>query len=348
MNGGTPQAAAGRSAVGQANYHRLVRELPRPGAVLVRRLAFASVIANVCIVVTGGAVRLTDSGLGCPIWPRCTEDSYVPTEALPHHSLIEFGNRMLTFVLGLVMFASFAAILLYQPRRRPLVRLSLAALLAIPAQAVVGGITVLTGLNPWTVAAHFLVSMVLVAATVLVWHRAGETVDTAPRPVVRPELLLLARVLTAVTAVTLVMGTVVTGSGPHAGDKAAMRTGFDPATVSQLHADVVMLLVGLSVATWVALRATGAPVAVRRAAGALVAVEAAQGLIGYAQYFTGLPIALVELHMLGACAVWIAALRVLLACRVRSSVDADAVGDRAIESPGSGAPQAEPAVSSNG
>jgi heme a synthase len=304
----------------------------------VRRLALASVACNVGIVVTGGAVRLTGSGLGCPTWPRCTDDSYVPTSAMEHHSLIEFGNRMVTFVLGLVMVAAFAATVLQRPRRGPLVRLSLAALAGIPAQAVIGGVTVLTGLNPWTVAAHFLASMLLLAATVLLWQRAREDADTPPRAMVRPEMLLLARVLTAVTAVTLVMGTLVTGSGPHAGDRAALRTGFDPAVVSQLHADVVMLLVGLSVATWVALRATGAPAEVRRAAAALVGVELAQGLVGYVQYFTGLPVVVVGLHMLGACLVWIGALRVLLACRVRRAVPGPRPGAAAGGEPVAAAP----------
>lgn len=321
------------------NYHRSVRALPEVRPTLVRRLALASVVGNVVIVATGGAVRLTKSGLGCPTWPRCTDESYVPTDELAYHSLIEFGNRTLTFVLGIVMVATLAAILLQRPRRRSLVVLSVAALLGIPAQAVIGGITVHTDLNPWTVAAHFLVSMVLVALTTLLWHRASEHSDAAPRPVVRSELLALARLLVGVAAVTLVLGTLVTGSGPHAGDAAAARTGFDPATITQLHADVVMLLVGLTIATWLALRAAGAPAAVRRAAVVLVAVELSQGLIGYVQYFTDLPIVLVGLHMLGACMVWIAALRVLFAARVRDghpddlAVTSTRAGDDAAPAP---------------
>jgi cytochrome c oxidase assembly protein subunit 15 len=275
------------------------------------------VVANTAIVVTGGAVRLTDSGLGCPTWPRCTADSFVPTGQRSGHEVIEFGNRTLTFVLGLVALGTLIAVLRQRPRRRPLVRLATAAFLGIPAQAVLGGITVRAGLNPWTVAAHFLLSSALVAVTVLLWWRAGEQSDPPPRRAVRPELLLLGRGLVGVTAVVLVLGTIVTGSGPHAGDAAAARTGFDPATVAPLHADAVMLLLGLTAATALALRATRANPAVRRSAVLLLGVELAQGGIGYLQYFTGLPVLLVGAHLLGSQLVWIAALRLLLGMRIR-------------------------------
>jgi cytochrome c oxidase assembly protein subunit 15 len=287
---------------------------------VVRRLAFGSVVANTAIVVTGGAVRLTASGLGCPTWPRCTADSYTPTAERSVHTQIEYGNRMLTFVLGLVVLATLVAVLLQRPRRRPLAGLATVAFLGIPAQAVLGGITVLTGLNPWTVAAHFLLSAAIVGVTVTLWWRAREACDGPPRPVVGPELLLLGRLLVAVTATVLVLGTVVTGSGPHAGDAAAARTGFDPATVGQLHADAVMLLVGLTLATVLALRATRAPGPVRRPAVLLLGVELAQGGIGYLQYFTGLPVLLVGAHLLGAMLVWILAVRTLLGMRVREPV----------------------------
>lgn len=294
-------------------------ELPRTSASTVRRLALASVVANCVIVVTGGAVRLTGSGLGCPTWPRCTGQSYVPTQAQALHGAIEFGNRMLTFVLTVVVILTFLAAVRARHRRRSLVGLSLAALLGIPAQAVLGGITVLTGLNPWTVAGHFVLSMGLIALGMVLWHRATQGVDTPPVPVVRPELAWLVRGLVAATAVTLAVGAVVTGSGPHAGDRHAVRTGLDPAMMSQLHADVVMLLVGMSVATWVALRATAATSGVRRAAAVLIGVELAQGAIGYTQYFTGLPSLLVGAHLVGACLVWVAALRLLLVTRVRTA-----------------------------
>jgi cytochrome c oxidase assembly protein subunit 15 len=291
----------------------------------MRRLALATVVANTAIVITGGAVRLTDSGLGCPTVPRCTDDSYVPTAATAGHGAIEFTNRMLTFVLTAVVLAALVAAVRQHPRRRPLVRLATAVLLGIPAQAVLGAVTVLTGLNPWTVAAHFLLSMViLAAATTLHWRSTRPDGPVSPAgpasPAVRPELLALGRGLLGLTAAVLALGTVVTGSGPHAGDPAAGRTGFDLETVSQLHADAVMLLIGLTIATAVALRATGAPAEARRAAAILLGVELAQGLIGFVQYFTGLPELLVGAHLLGAGLVWIAAVRTVLAMRVRAAV----------------------------
>jgi cytochrome c oxidase assembly protein subunit 15 len=294
-------------------------ELPRASAVLVRRLAVASVVANTGIVVTGGIVRLTGSGLGCPTWPTCTDASLTPTAAYAQHGVIEFTNRMLTFVLTAVVLATLLAVL--RSGRRSLLPLAVTAFLGIPAQAVLGGITVLTGLNPWTVAAHFLLSMGILAVTTTLAWRAYQP-DGAARPAVNPSLVTLVRVLVGVTAAVLALGTVVTGSGPHAGDANVPRTGFDPATVSQLHADAVMLLLGLTAATLLWLRGSKAPRATTRAAAVLLAVELSQGVIGFVQYFTGLPIALVALHLLGACLVWIAALRLLLATATREPVTA--------------------------
>ena len=198
--------------------------------------------------------------------------------------------------------------------------LGVAAFLGIPAQAVLGGVTVLTGLNPWTVAAHFLLSMAIIAVTVALAWRAARP-DGPARPVLGRELTWLVRAVVAVVALVLALGTVVTGSGPHAGDEAAARTGFDPETVSQLHADAVMLLVGLTVAAVLWLRAAGAPAEVRRAGAVLLGVELAQGLVGFVQYFTGLPVLLVGAHLIGACLVWIAAVRLLLATRTRAAGD---------------------------
>jgi cytochrome c oxidase assembly protein subunit 15 len=297
-------------------------ELPRAPEVLVRRLAVASVVANAGIVVTGGIVRLTGSGLGCPTWPSCTAGSLTPTAAYAQHGVIEFTNRMLTFVLTAVVLATLLAV--WRSTRRPLRPLALTAFLGIPAQAVLGGITVLTGLNPWTVAAHFLLSMGILAVTGTLAYRAYQP-DGEPRRVVNPSLVTLVRVLTGVTVAVLALGTVVTGSGPHAGDADVPRTGFDPETVSQLHADAVMLLIGLTVATWLWLRGSKAPAGPTRAALVLLVVELAQGLIGFVQFFTGLPVALVAFHLLGACLVWIAALRLLLTTSTRAVAGAEAV-----------------------
>jgi cytochrome c oxidase assembly protein subunit 15 len=262
----------------------------------VSRVALANAVANGLIVVTGGAVRLTGSGLGCPTWPRCTDASFVATPELAGHGAIEFGNRLLTFVLTAVAVAT--VVVVFRSLRRDLRPLAVLGVLGIPAQALLGGVTVLTGLNPWTVAAHFLLSMVLVAVATTLWLRSRE--PGVGRPLLRRPVALLVRGIAVVTAVVLVLGTVVTGSGPHSGDPAAGRTGFDPALVSQLHADVVFLLLGLTVALLVALHATDSPGRVRRAARDLLLVELAQGVVGYVQYFTELPVVLVLLHMAGA------------------------------------------------
>jgi cytochrome c oxidase assembly protein subunit 15 len=293
----------------------------RPSVRTVRRLALASVVANAAIVVTGGAVRLTDSGLGCPTWPRCTSSTYTPTAASNAHGLIEFGNRMLTFVLVAVVAATLVAVVRQRPRRPSLVRLATLLVLGIPAQAVLGGITVRTGLNPWTVMGHFLLSMLLLGVAVALHWRAGES-DGTVRPLVAQPLRQLSYAVLGVVALVLVAGTVVTGSGPHSGDAKAARTGFSPESVSQLHADLVMLLVGLSIAMWLAVRAVGGP---SRDAGILVVVVLGQGAIGWTQYFTDLPVALVAVHMAGACLVLMAACRAVLALRERTPAAAVAV-----------------------
>ncbi|MDT0532948.1 COX15/CtaA family protein [Micromonospora sp. DSM 115977] len=285
---------------------------------LLRRLALASIIANVGIVVTGGAVRLTGSGLGCPTWPRCTEESYVTTPEMGIYGVIEFGNRLLTFAVGFIALAVLLAVLLHLPRRRDLVPLAVAVLLGIPAQAVIGGITVLTDLNPWVVGLHFLASMLVIAAAYALWRRIKDPVGPAEAVVPAP-LRTLAALTTVVSAAVLVIGTWVTGSGPHAGDHGAARNGLDPETISQVHADSVFLLIGLSVALVFAFRAVGAQRAAR-AALVLVAVELGQGLIGFVQYFTNLPALLVGAHMLGSCLVLLATLSVQWSTRERRPV----------------------------
>ncbi len=270
--------------------------LPTASPTLVSRVALVNALANGLLVVTGGAVRLTGSGLGCPTWPRCTGGSFVPTQQLAVHGIIEFTNRMLTFVLTVAAVALVVAV--FRSVRRDLRTLAVVSLLGIPAQAVLGGITVLTKLNPWTVAGHFLLSSVLVAVTTMLWLRSRE--PGVGQLVVRRPLAGLVRAVAGVTAAVLVVGTVVTGSGPHSGDRHSARTGLDPEQVSQLHADLVFLLVGLTVALIVALVATDAPGRVRRAARDLLIVELAQGVLGFVQYFTHLPVVLVLAHMLGA------------------------------------------------
>lgn len=254
--------------------------------------AVANLVANIAIVVTGGAVRLTASGLGCPTWPRCTEDSYVPHGELGLHGAIEFGNRLLTYVLVVIaVFCVFAA----WHRGGAVRRLAVLVALGIPAQAVIGGITVLTQLNPWVVAFHLLVSMAIIAACVVLLDLLrGPAREAAP-----PAYRWLAWVVLAVGWVVLWLGTVVTGSGPHSGDLDSRRTGLDPQVVSHVHAWSVYVLVALTLLA-VVLARHWALARLLRISAVLLAVELAQGVIGFVQYFTDLPELLVGIHMLGA------------------------------------------------
>jgi cytochrome c oxidase assembly protein subunit 15 len=289
----------------------------------LRGIFIANLVAQIGIVVTGGIVRLTGSGLGCPTWPQCAEGSYIPTsrQAESWHKYVEFGNRLLTFVLAALAIAALIGAWTWWRRQRRSgghARGTILALAAIPligtvVQALLGGVTVLTGLNPWAVSAHFLVSMVIIAGCVVLVVRAGEPGDAPVTRLVRPEVRLLAWALVAVTAVVVVLGVVVTGSGPHSGDAdTEARFGVDPRTVSWLHADSVLLFLGLTVGLLVALRVTHAPARVQRLTLILLGVSLAQGLVGYAQYFSGLPWVLVATHMLGACLVWASVIFVIL------------------------------------
>lgn len=283
-------------------------------------ILLASLVAEIGIVVTGGLVRVTGSGLGCPTWPECVDGSITPTleQAEGFHKYIEFGNRTLTGVVGLLALAGVLAVWRWAPRRHLKVRAVL-VLLGVVLQALLGGVTVLLGLHPATVALHFLLSMLLVATASSLWFARHEGGGPA-RPLVPPLVTRLAWVTSGVGAVVLVLGTVVTGSGPHSGDAdEPARLGFDARTVSWLHADVVMLFLGLVVATWLAVRLTdrGRPSAAGRSWLAVLGVSLAQGLVGYVQYFTGLPEALVVTHMLGASLLVVALTGGVLALRTR-------------------------------
>jgi heme a synthase len=288
----------------------------------MRPAAIASLAVNVLIVVTGGVVRVTGSGLGCPTWPRCTEQSFTPHRALGINGAIEFGNRMVTFLLAAVAIATFLVALRYG--RPAVTRLAFVLALGVPAQAVVGGVTVLTDLNPWVVAFHLLVSFAMIGVAVVLLRRLSEG-DGEPVPLVPDGVTWLVRAVFLCGWAVLYVGTVVTGSGPHAGDAKAPRNGLDPAALSQLHTDVVFLLLGLTVATVLVLRAVEAPARARRAAVALLAVELAQGMVGFVQYFTGLPVLLVTLHLLGAALVSASISWLLVEVRTRPVAEPGAV-----------------------
>ena len=259
------------------------------------------------LVVTGGAVRLTGSGLGCPTWPECTPGSYTP---VPHqaegqlHAWIEFGNRLLTFVLVFASIAVLVAVL--RAGRKDLRGLAVGQFLGIFGQGVLGGITVLTNLNPIPVAGHLLLSIILIAGATSLHSRRRS-----------PVTFVKASSLTSKISVThiatsfsvIVLGTLVTGSGPHAGDLQAKRFGFDIRTVAWIHADAVIFLLGITVAFYVA---QGTSNRTKSALKVFAVVALAQGAIGYIQYFTGIPEVLVAAHLLGATLVWIASWRIRL------------------------------------
>lgn len=266
----------------------------------LRRILLANLVMQVLIVVTGGLVRLTGSGLGCPTWPQCEPGSYTPSfePADGIHPYVEFGNRMLGILVGAVALLTVLAVWRWA-RRRPMTLLAGLVLAGTLAQGVLGGITVRTGLHPLTVMAHFLISMLLVvASTLLVWHLRSRPPGPAAPPLPRQ----LSWAVVAVGAVVLVLGTVVTGAGPHSGDAdEPARLALDPELMSRVHAASVWVFLGLVLAVLLMLRRMphGAP-GLSRPWVLLLVVTLLQGVIGYVQYFLGLPVALVSLHMLGA------------------------------------------------
>ncbi|KUL66005.1 heme A synthase [Streptomyces albidoflavus] len=291
------------------------RWTPSPG--IVRRAALTALVMAVVIVVTGGAVRLTGSGLGCPTWPKCTEDSLTSTREMGLHGAIEFGNRMLTYVLCAAVGWAIIAARSAKPRRRALTRLGWAQFWVVMGNAILGGIVVLVGLNPYTVAAHFLLSTALIALATVMWQRTREG-DEPARPLVGKPLRQLVQVMVAVTALLIAVGTVVTGAGPHAGDSSDVpRMPLDWEMVSRVHAVLAWVVVALAFALWFVLKAVDAPAGPLARTREFFVILLLQGAIGYVQYLTDLPEILVGLHMLGSCLVWIGVVRLLLALRER-------------------------------
>ncbi|MFF9396619.1 COX15/CtaA family protein [Streptomyces griseoluteus] len=303
------------------------RWTPDPGT--VRRAALAALVMSVVIVVTGGAVRLTGSGLGCPTWPTCTDDSLTTTRAMGVHGVIEFGNRMLTYVLCAAVGWAIIAARSRKPWRRDLTRLGWAQFWVVMGNAVLGGIVVLVGLNPYTVAAHFLLSTALITVATVTWQRTRES-DAEARPLVGGAVRQLVWFLVAAAVLLIAVGTVVTGAGPHAGDSSEVaRIPLDWEMIAKLHAVLAWIVVTLTFALWFVLKAVDAPKGPLSRTRDLFVILLAQGVIGYIQYFTHLPEALVALHMLGSCLVWIATLRVLLSLRERPATPATVPGPAA-------------------
>jgi len=277
-----------------------------------RVITATALVALVAIVVSGAAVRLTGSGLGCPTWPSCEDGSLVPRGATGVHGWVEFVNRTFTGAVSVAVALAVLGSRRLQQRRRDLTLLSWGLVGGVFAQALLGGLVVLVDVAPIAVAGHYLLSAVLVANAVVLHHRAALPKD-GRRPAATPSVLRLSNVLVAACATVLVTGTLVTGSGPHGGDEAAERLPFAVRSVVPFHgAAAWALLVVAMVLLYRADRGDVAPAVLGRGR-LLIAAIGLQGTIGYVQYFTDVPEGLVGIHVLGSALVWVAVLRLHLA-----------------------------------
>lgn len=285
-------------------YHRHVRS-PRLSPRAYQRITLLALLALVFIIVTGAAVRLTGSGLGCSDWPTCESNRVIaPAE---YHAMVEFINRTITGLVSVVVIVAVLGSLVRTPRRRDLTWLSLGLVAGVVGQIVLGGLTVLFELRPPFVIGHFVLSMVLVWNAFVLYHRAGH--DGRPGlPLVPPRIRQLGRALVVLSSIAVITGTVVTGTGPHGGDEKVSRLPYDITIVARIHSGTVWLFLVLSVITLVSLRRNGTAEIVDRRAKLLVAAILVQGAIGYIQYFTGVPPLLVLLHVAGSVLVWLAVL----------------------------------------
>jgi heme a synthase len=297
--------------------------LPAISAAQYRRITLVALFAVCAIVVTGAAVRLTDSGLGCVDWPNCTRNHFVASASF--HPQVEQLNRDFTGLISVAVAIAVLGAFARVPRRRDLILWSLGLVAGLIGDIVLGGIVVISHLWPPFVMAHFLLSAAIVWDAVVLHERAGRD-DTPGTLVVTPTVRTLGRALVAVAALVLLTGTVVTGTGPHAGDQHVKRLPFLLEDVARIHSLTVWAFLALTVATLVTLVRTGAPRIVVRRAGELAVLVVAQGALGYTQYFLGVPPGLVLLHVAGALAVWVVALRFELGLYAHpASIDDDRV-----------------------
>ncbi len=281
-----------------------------------RRITLVALLALGVIVVSGAAVRLTGSGLGCSTWPNCEPGSLVPHEESGPHGLIEFVNRLFTGVVSVSVALAVLGSLRRDPRRRDLTWWSWSLVAGVIAQIVLGGLTVIFELSPPFVMGHFLLSAVLVGCATVLHHRAGEVDTGHRRPVATDEIRLLSKVLLTASTIVLLTGTFVTGAGPHGGDEEVARLDFFVPDVARLHSVAVWILLAGTVWTYLLARRGGASPIVDRALQLLIGLAVAQGAVGYTQYFTGVPVGLVAVHVLGSILVWVATIRVLLTTTV--------------------------------
>lgn len=291
--------------IGDVPTASLTSRLPRPTPAVVRALAIAVLVTQALISVTGATVRVTGSGLGCPTWPQCFPGSLVP-QASPNvaliHQVIEFGNRMLTGLVGFVALACFLAAWLMRPRRERVVRLALIMPVGVVVQAVLGGITVLVDLAWWSVSVHFLASAVLIWLAAHLRKAASEG-DSPATPVVPRAVRRLLVAVTAVAVLMLVAGTLVTAAGPHAGDARTPRLPVSIPVITEAHALLVTAYVCLLAVLGMWLRNSRPTRAFVRTYVTACAIVLAQGALGSAQYAIGVPAGLVVLHVIGATLV---------------------------------------------
>lgn len=314
----TPLRGANRGLLGWRGWRG-----PTLAPAAYRRVTLGALVALVFIVVTGGAVRLTGSGLGCPDWPTCAEGRLVPVPEAGYHAMVEFVNRAITGLVSLAVMLAVLGSMARRPRRLDLVWLSLGLVAGVIGQIVLGGLTVLYDLRPQFVMGHFLASMVLLANATVLHERAGlhDQGATVGRPTAAaPTVVRLGRLAVGLAALVVFVGTLVTSSGPHGGDPDAERFSFLVADVARLHGiAVVAFLAVVAWSRWYLSRSVRsskeepAPLARHRADVVLV-VGLTQAGIGYLQYFTGVPVVLVGAHIAGAAALWVVTVRFQQAC----------------------------------
>lgn len=279
-----------------------------------RQITRVALVALIFIVVSGGAVRLTGSGLGCTDWPNCSPGNLTPVSANDFHAMVEFVNRVITGFVSIAVIVAVLGSVKRAAKRLDLVYLSLGLVGGVLAQIILGGITVKTELSPPIVMSHFLLSMVLIANAVVLHHRAGEE-DGARKLVVDDITNTIGRFLVAAATIVLFTGTMVTAAGPHAGDADVVRLNLEIGKVARLHGASVIMLLSIAVVVILNLRRIRAPQSTQKAGTVLLIVLVAQGALGYIQYFTGVPELLVGMHIFGASVLWVAVIRLTLSFR---------------------------------
>jgi cytochrome c oxidase assembly protein subunit 15 len=292
--------------------------LPSVSPVAFRRIALVAAICYALLVVTGGAVRLTGSGLGCLDWPTCSKASVTP--AVSFHPLVEFSNRMVSVAVTVLSIATFLAALTPRIRRRDIVWLSAGLVGGIIGQIVIGGIVVLTKLNPYWVSLHFVLTLAVLADGIVLYQRSGRE-SGAKELLVGRDMLWLSRLLLTTISVLVLAGTMVTGSGPHAGGVGAIRVPIAFRDMAELHADIALFLIGMTLATLFALHQAKAPTLVQRRARTALEILFLQGTLGYTQYFLHDNALVVEFHLAGATAAWSAVVVFYLALYRRPEME---------------------------